>query len=170
MLICENKNRRQVAVVGRGSWHQGGGEIMRNRRQVVVAGRCDHETQGLLIKTDAARWPIERWNHGLVQQSGHTLAEEFFQARVHRKDLGTRLSRGTAQREQLFRWFGRANGFCQAIGLERRQQEGSGRFGCASSRVGAHPCGNPFCPSQAVLPGPNILHQSILGWSSARIP
>ncbi len=47
---------------------------MRNRRQVVVAARCDHETQGLLIKTDAARWPIERWNHGLIQQPGRGFA------------------------------------------------------------------------------------------------
>ena len=71
------KTDAKLRLLAGGSWHQGGGEIMRNRRQVVVAGRCDHETQGLLIKTDAARWPIERWNHGLVQQSGHTLADLF---------------------------------------------------------------------------------------------
>ncbi len=60
------KTDAKLRLLAGGSWHQGGGEIMRNRRQVVVAGRCDHETQGLLIKTDAARWPIERWNHGLL--------------------------------------------------------------------------------------------------------
>ena len=63
------KTDAKLRLLAGGSWHQGGGEIMRNRRQVVVAGRCDHETQGLFIKTDAARWPIERWNHGLVAVS-----------------------------------------------------------------------------------------------------